>query len=332
MTPLGRRCAAAAAAVATALALLTAPLSPASAEPSPDEGGDQTLGAVLESSGKRYLEAKAVLDNSKKKQAELQKQLDTAQGALDGLATRVGEMAAEQYRQGRLTGPSLMLASSDPSGFFGRMTSLNELSEHNDARLHEYLDAKDTIARAKSELDAEVDEEQKALSVIDKQKKEAEKALALVGGNVTTKGLVTANSPKAAPAPRTSSGGWPAESCTEQDPTTSGCLTPRTLHAFNEVKKAGFNRFVGCFRTGDIWEHPKGRACDWSLQTKGFSVWDTDDELKYGNDVMAFLVRNANELGILYVIWNRQVWFPATGWSPYVGDSTHEDHVHMSIV
>ncbi|MDP9796430.1 septal ring factor EnvC (AmiA/AmiB activator) [Catenuloplanes nepalensis] len=332
MTPLGRRCAAAVAAATTAVALLTAPLSPASAEPNnPDAGGNATLGDVLESTGKRYLEAKAVLDASKKKQAEITKQLKKAEADLGELTKQVGDMASQQYRQGRLTGPSLMLGSADPTGFVQRMTSLNELAAHNDAKLHEYIEARDAIDRSKAELDAEVAEEQKALAAIDKQKKEAEKALTLVGGNVTTNGLVTATSPQAAPGPGANSG-WPAESCTQDDPTTSGCLTPRTLHAYNEVKKAGFNRFVGCFRTGDIWEHPKGRACDWSLQNSGFSVWDTDDELKYGNDLMAFLVRNADRLGILYVIWNRMVWFPATGWSSYSGDSTHEDHVHMSIV
>ena len=34
---------------------------------------------------------------------------------------------------------------------------------------------------------------------------------------------------------------------------------------------------------------------------------------------MAFLVRNADRLGVLYVIWNRQIWFPATGWKSYRG-------------
>jgi len=52
----------------------------------------------------------------------------------------------------------------------------------------------------------------------------------------------------------------------------------------------------------------------------------------YGNDLMAFLVRNADRLGILYVIWFAQVWFPATGWSTYHGPSSHKDHVHVSML
>ena len=101
---------------------------------------------------------------------------------------------------------------------------------------------------------------------------------------------------------------------------------------YKEVKKAGFDRFVGCHRNGGPFEHPKGRACDWSLQKSGFSVYHNNDMFEYGNDLMAFLVRNADRLGILYVIWNRMIWFPARGWSTYHGPSTHEDHVHVSML
>ena len=44
---------------------------------------------------------------------------------------------------------------------------------------------------------------------------------------------------------------------------------------YKEVKKAGFNRFVGCHRNGGPFEHPKGRACDWSLQNRASSVATT---------------------------------------------------------
>jgi hypothetical protein len=131
---------------------------------------------------------------------------------------------------------------------------------------------------------------------------------------------------------RTSDGGWKPESCSENDPTTSGCVTPRTLHAYKEVKRAGFNRFVSCYRPSGPWEHPKGRACDWSLQKSGFSPWHNNDTRMYGNNVAAFLIRNADRLGIYYVIWNRQIWFPATGWKSYSGPSNHTDHVHMSLL
>jgi hypothetical protein len=48
--------------------------------------------------------------------------------------------------------------------------------------------------------------------------------------------------------------------------------------------------------------------------------------------LMAFLVRNADRLGIYYVIWYAQIWFPATGWHAYHGVSNHKDHVHVSLL
>ena len=115
-------------------------------------------------------------------------------------------------------------------------------------------------------------------------------------------------------------------------PTTDGCITARTLHIYQEVKKAGFNRFVGWHRNGGPFEHPKGRACDWSLQKSGFSVAHNADMKNYGNNLMAFLVRNADRLGIYYVIWYAQIWWPASGWHAYHGESNHKDHVHVSVL
>jgi peptidoglycan DL-endopeptidase CwlO len=56
----------------------------------------------------------------------------------------------------------------------------------------------------------------------------------------------------------------------------------------------------------------------------------------YGNNLAAFFVRNANQLGVLYVIWFEQIWTPATGWRGYSGgrgdaSSDHTNHVHLSL-
>jgi hypothetical protein len=47
-------------------------------------------------------------------------------------------------------------------------------------------------------------------------------------------------------------------------------------------------------------------------------------------------VENAQALGVQYVIWYRQIWFPASGWRTYnlaYGDpnTDHTNHVHLSI-
>jgi len=250
----------------------------------------------------------------------------------DALRPQVNAIASRQYRTGGLSAASFLLNSTSTDGFLKRAISLEEINALNDNRLRELDQALSQVTAAKTRLDQEVAVQKQNLASMAKQKQVAEQALALVGGENLTGGFVVAKSPVAAPAPRNSDGGFSPEACTVPDPTTDGCITARTLHMYQEVKKAGFNRFVGCHRNGGPFEHPKGRACDWSLQKSGFSVAHNADMKNYGNNLMAFLVRNADRLGILYVIWFAQIWFPATGWKAYHGDSTHKDHVHVSML
>jgi hypothetical protein len=84
-------------------------------------------------------------------------------------------------------------------------------------------------------------------------------------------------------------------------------------------------------------EHKEGRAFDWGLDVNdpaekaagdAFTEWLTapgpDGKPGY----------NARRLGVMYVIWNRKVWYassPTTGWRDYFGASPHTDHVHVSL-
>jgi hypothetical protein len=321
-----------------ATAMLIAPASPASADPdgtsaTADDGKDNPLlNDVLDSTGRRYLAARAAVAKSTKTQLTLAIEVKNAETQRDALLPQVGAVAAQQYRTGGVSTAGFLLSSTSSDTFLKRAISLEEINALNDGKLRELNRAINAVATAKARLDQEVKSQQQNLAAMQKQKEAAEKALALVGGKSLTGGFVVAKSPVAAPAPRNADGGFSPESCSVNDPTTDGCITPRTYHMYQEVKKAGFNRFVGCHRNGGPFEHPKGRACDWSLQKRGFSVAHNADMKNYGNNVMAFLVRNADRLGVLYVIWYRQIWFPATGWKSYHGASTHMDHVHVSML
>ncbi|PWR09208.1 hypothetical protein DKT68_12745 [Micromonospora acroterricola] len=326
-------------AVIAALTVLAGPLpaQAAPANPTPsgheEDGEPQLLNDVIEQTNRKYSAAKSKLDKSKKKQLELALEVDRAKADLDALAPQVGQIAAQSYRTGRIGPMAMLLESGAPDSFVRRAAALDEMNMVNEKKLAEVNAVKARAEQAKLALDAEVREQQKQAALMAKEKRDADKALALVGGKGFTGGLVSATSPVARLAPgRTADGDWKSESCSADDPTTSGCITPRTLHAYKEVRRAGFTRFVGCYRPGGPWEHPKGRACDWSLQKSGFSPWHNEDTRTYGNNVAAFLIRNADRLGIYYVIWNRQIWFPATGWKSYSGPSNHTDHVHMSLL
>ena len=323
------------------ITLFVVPSSPAAAEPgdddkkasSADDGDDNPLlNDVLDSTGRRFLAAKSAVAKSTKTQLGLSLKVKNAEAKRDLLLPEVGAVAAQQYRTGGISTMGFLLNTDGPDGFLRRAVSLEEINAINDGKLRELDAAIDEVTTAKTRLDQEVKAQQQNLASMKKQKESAEKALSQVGGDTVTGGFVLAKSPIAAPAPRNSDGEFGPESCSVKDPTTSGCITPRTFNMYKEVKKAKFSRFVGCHRNGGPFEHPKGRACDWSLQKSGFAPWHNQDTREYGNNLMAFLVRNADRLGILYVIWNRQIWFPATGWKSYHGPSNHTDHVHVSML
>jgi hypothetical protein len=140
----------------------------------------------------------------------------------------------------------------------------------------------------------------------------------------------------AEPAPRNPDGSWPEEGCTiRPDPTTGqGCLTPRTWHMVQQAQAAGYPK-PGCYRVDNHGEHPKGRACDFMMTSGG----EASGEQKARGDRMAtWAVANADNLGIMYVIWFRRIWTRERGWhdynNPFGGNDPsgwHTNHVHISV-
>lgn len=67
-------------------------------------------------------------------------------------------------------------------------------------------------------------------------------------------------------------------------------------------------------------DHPKGLALDFMTRSRAT-----------GDALAADLIKNADAWNVKYVIWNRRIWQPGEGWSPYSGPSDHTDHVHASF-
>ncbi|NYF55430.1 type II secretory pathway pseudopilin PulG [Micromonospora purpureochromogenes] len=312
--------------------LLGAGAAPAAAEP--NEGGTKKLREALEAAAKGHIEAKAKLDNSKRRQAALTGELKSVEGRLVGLNAQVGEVAAQSYRLGRLSTASALLNSASPQALLQRAAELDVMGQRDAKRLRELSEAKQAAAQAKAAIDNEVREQQKQLAALAKRKRDAERALATVSSG-TSSGF-SGGSRSASPAPRNSDGSWPSESCSVNDPTTDGCITPRTLHALQQAQAAGYKRYVSCFRSGGDGEHPKGRACDFAAATGGFEdVSATGGDKAYGDSLANYFKNNASRLGVLYVIWYRQIWMPNTGWRSYSGSGSpaadHTNHVHLSM-
>jgi hypothetical protein len=79
-------------------------------------------------------------------------------------------------------------------------------------------------------------------------------------------------------------------------------------------------------------EHHEGRALDWMLDAGDPA--DAATAREFLDWLLADDARNARRLGVMYVIWDGQVWKSyraAQGWQPYRGASPHTDHVHVSL-
>jgi hypothetical protein len=306
---------------------------PAFAEPSDSEGATAKLRKTLDEASRGYLDAKAALDKSQKAQAELTTQLTQLETDHEKKVGQVREMASAAYRAGRLSTVSALLGAESPDDFVDRIFALNVVTVHEDGALRDMVEAQERVTSAKSTLAEEIDQQTKQVAIMAARKKQAEDALRAAGYGQASGG-VTGLVKWAQPAPRNADGSWPAETCSVDDPTTSGCITPRTLHALQQAKAAGFNHYVSCYREGSSGEHPKGRACDFAAQKDGFGGAATGADRTYGNNLAAFFVRNADRLGVLYVIWYRQIWLPSSGWRSYSGSGSpaaeHTNHVHLS--
>ncbi|KUJ47228.1 MULTISPECIES: coiled-coil domain-containing protein [Micromonospora] len=315
-----------------------------------DEGGTPALRAQLEAASKGYLDAKAALDRSVKRQKQLAAQLTTTENQLTERGAKVAEIAAQAYRSGRLGAASALLNSGSPAGFMDRAAALDAVAANEERALGELRATRDEVSRTKQALDVEVQEQRKQVAVMAKRKDQAERALTVANERAEAAERAQAaeraartpsrgggSSPTAKPAPRNSDGSWPSESCSVNDPTpANGCITPRTLHALNQAKAAGFTRYVSCYRSGGSGEHPKGRACDFAAQKNGFGGVATGGDRTYGNNLAAYFVNNADRLAVLYVIWYKQIWLPSSGWKSYSGgrgdpSSDHTNHVHLSV-
>ncbi|MFG1607497.1 coiled-coil domain-containing protein [Actinoplanes sp. NPDC049265] len=322
--------------LAVAASVLAIAAAPASAAPDP-EGGTKTLRAALESAAKGHIEATRKLAASQKRQKELQATLLQTQAETKKMESRIAAVAGRSYRLGRVNTMTLLLNAGSPDAFLERVQRLDMMAQLDGRAMTRYRDAIAAYTKAKTANELEIREQQKQVTILAKKKKEAELALASVGGGSVAGGFVGVNSPLAKPAPRGSDGSWPKERCTVDDPTTSGCITPRLLNAYQQARAAGFKHYTSCFSERASGEHPQGRACDFAAAQGGFENKNAAGSDKvYGNNLAAYFVKNADRLGVLYVIWFRQIWMPGTGWRAYSGSggpsATHTNHVHLSII
>jgi len=301
------------------------------------EGGSKTLLSQLESASRGFLEAQEALTLSQKRQRDLTAKLEQIDAELGPRQKTLDHIAAQTYRTGRMGPMSALLTASSSGTLLDRAEALQTIAVQQNEALQSLRDARTRQAEAKIGIDAAIRDQQKQLNTMARRKAQAETALkAANAGRPARSASDGGRSARATAAPRNPDGSLPAEGCTVNDPTTSGCITPRTLHALQQAKAAGFTHFVSCYRPGGSGEHPKGRACDFAADKNGFGGVATGSSKDYGNRLANYFINNSGRLAVLYVIWFRRIWLPSSGWKSYTrgnGDpsSDHTNHVHLSV-
>lgn len=300
---------------------------PAHAAP-PNEGGSKSLREQLEEASRGWLEAKKALDESKKQQEELTAQIASLETDVGKRTDDVAVIAAEAYTSGGPMEFNVAVDEASLSTLMDKLSFIDQLSWQNEQQISELKATRGELAERRAKLDEEIRAAEQHEQEMAKKKKDAETALQAVNGHPSD-GLDSSGKPAAA-------GGPGGSSCSEDDPTGGPCLTPRTLHAYNQARSQGFTRYASCNHPASYGEHPKGRACDFAASQGGFAGEAAGDDKAYGNQLAAWFVENSEALGVMYVIWFRQIWMPSTGWRNYSSggspSAAHTNHVHLSVV
>jgi peptidoglycan DL-endopeptidase CwlO len=318
-----------------ALALvLTGPV-PAHADPDNPDGAQPqgSLQQQLADASQKYVDAQARVDTAVAKQAQLRTQLATTNQRLQDLGGQVSLLAAAAYRAGPAGNLEAILDSNSPDDFVSRATALHLIGVSESHQLRDYATLLETAGAQQAQLDQEINTAKIQAAEAARHKDQIKQALDVAGGGPTTGVVIPA--PSADPAPRNPDGSFPDEKCNQDDPTTTGCLTWRMLHAYQQARIAGFTHYTACWRQSTWGDHPLGRACDFAAAPGGFGGIATGSDRDYGNRLAGWCIANASRLGVSYVIWYHQIWQPAIGWHYYKGDGTpsgdHMNHVHLSI-
>jgi len=315
--------------VTATCALILAPIAePAAADPEDDS---HSIEEELEIAIEEFIVAEQELEDALERQEELEDKIKDTKKAIKKLTAEVNDFAELIYTTGGLPSATAVLATGSPSSAIDGLSLVSYLGDESARQLQDLVVAKEDLAADEDALADEVDKAQKAYDKKEKARDDAQRDVDAQSGPSG------GDYGSAEPAPRNPDGSWPSESCSVDDPTTSGCITARMNHALNQARAAGFERYTSCYRPGeDGGEHPRGRACDMSAQAGGFGGVATGGDKTYGDNLAAWFVDNASSLGVMYVIWYNQFWDPANGWGPYSGgngspSADHTNHVHISV-
>jgi hypothetical protein len=127
------------------------------------------------------------------------------------------------------------------------------------------------------------------------------------------------------------------EGQTTCDPTPKpGTVALRNLLLARYANTTSLGISRGC-DIGGVSEHKEGRAFDWGANIGNAKQVDAVNDFLntlFATDSYGHRHALARRMGIMYVIWNNQIWSAYradAGWQAYTGANPHTDHVHISL-
>lgn len=273
-----------------------------------------------------YYASRVAQQKADKEAKKAGERLAEAQETYDRHSTELRAIATAEY-MGGTPGPLAILVSGqgggDPARLLNRMALSQHLIDGQDARLRGHAQVRDERARAEEEAAAKAEELKRTVGELERRKKKAEKQIEKIKDRIDL--LYTA------PGVRRPDGTW-----VPQLPDGPDNITPRMRLVRQLIQERfGVPYGIGCYRPiQDGGEHPLGRACDFMLSRGG--AMPSGEELKRGDEIAAWVIKNAKRLGIMYVIYRQRIWHARTGVWRVMSDrggttANHYDHPHVSV-
>lgn len=116
---------------------------------------------------------------------------------------------------------------------------------------------------------------------------------------------------------------------------SEGNLQPMTIKLLRLIETIypyyGIDGVIGGYRQDPFPDHPSGQALDIMMRGGAHDEKDVID----GHQIAAFLMINARELGVKYMVWRQHIWYPGREWR-LMGDRNdwthnHMDHIHVLV-
>ncbi len=169
--------------------------------------------------------------------------------------------------------------------------------------------------------------------------------VAILAASVPATAGAKPSSPSLGPAIDPSPGYEGQRKCSATDKPGVVAFRKLVLKAYPATGYGSISR--GCSIGGNS-EHKEGRAWDWGVNAGNASQKRAAENLfewLFAKDTYGNSYAMARRLGVMYIIFNRRIWFPGTGWSVYCKQKPrgcvspsdgglrhpHTDHVHFSF-